>query len=162
MSNNFKITLFFIGSLLPLIDNNFFIEKTYVYLIINLILYLSCVLKNYNTLTLLSPLNFIYLYCQISLIIGDFAFYNDLVKHTNLTNDFLDNNHVNRRLVLALYQILLFFLSFYFLLNINIFDKIIKRKLDTQSSINNIPKLNFKNNISIPFFVFHFFFFLLI
>ncbi len=158
MSKNFKITLFFIGSLLPLIDNNLFIEKTYIYLIINLILYLSCVLKKYNTLILLSPLNFIYLYCQISLIIGDYAFFNDLVKHANLTNDLLNNNHVNRRLVLALYQLLLFFLTFYFLLNLNVYDKIVQLKLNNQFNFNLNPKVNFKNKTLIPFFCIPFLF----
>jgi len=159
MSNNLKISLFFIGTLLPLFDNGFFIEQTYIYLIINLILYLSCVLKSRNTLILLSPLNFIYLYCQISLIIGDYAFYNDLVKHANLTNDFLNVNRVNRRLVLALYQILLFSFTFYFLLNINIFINVLKSKFNDQYIIKNISNLSLKNKVSIPLFCLPFLFF---
>lgn len=154
-----SIALFFVSSLLPLIDVSMVIDKTYIYLIFSLVIYLSLVLKGGNALILLSPLNFVYLYCQVSLIIGDYAFSHDLVKHVNLTNEFLNENSVNRRFVLALYEILLFFLTFYFLLNLKVFDSIVVQRVQLSSCLKRFSSFAQGSKSFIPFFTIPFVFY---
>jgi hypothetical protein len=89
---------------------------TYLYLSAAIIIYLI-IIQSYGNYSIINPVSFVSLYFYFSLLIGDIFIGNNLIEHENLTVDLLENDKIDKSIIIKIYIILIWIFNISNLMN---------------------------------------------